>query len=72
MSKISKCKTTNTRAIDRVHRLGQTKAVTVKRFIVKDSVEEKILGIQRKKSALAGAVTGNNKVTLEDLVGLFG
>jgi DNA repair protein RAD5 len=60
-------------AIDRVHRLGQTHPVTVKRFIIKGSVEEKMLAIQKKKSALAGAITGHGEqtVTLEDLMGLF-
>jgi len=33
-------------AIDRVHRLGQKKTVIAKRFIVADSVEEKILALQ--------------------------
>ncbi|CAM9643640.1 unnamed protein product, partial [Choristocarpus tenellus] len=33
-------------AIDRVHRLGQTLAVTVKRFVVADTVEDKMLELQ--------------------------
>ncbi|KAG5931050.1 DNA helicase rad5 [Claviceps sorghi] len=36
-------------AIDRVHRLGQEDKVVVKRFIVKDSVEERMLRIQDRK-----------------------
>lgn len=61
------------RAIDRVHRLGQMYPVTVKRFIMKGSVEEKMLEIQKKKSALAGAITGHGEqtITLSDLMGLF-
>lgn len=36
-------------AIDRVHRMGQTDEVEVKRFIVKESVEERMLKIQDRK-----------------------
>lgn len=36
-------------AIDRVHRLGQEDQVVVKRFIVKESVEERMLKIQDRK-----------------------
>ncbi|KAI9023554.1 SNF2 family N-terminal domain-containing protein [Phycomyces nitens] len=39
-------------AIDRVHRLGQTKDVVVTRFIMKDTVEERILDIQDRKHVL--------------------
>lgn len=39
-------------AIDRVHRLGQFKDVTVTRFVMKDSVEERILEIQNRKHVL--------------------
>jgi DNA repair protein RAD5 len=36
-------------AIDRVHRMGQTEEVKVCRFIVKDSVEERMLKVQDRK-----------------------
>lgn len=39
-------------AIDRVHRIGQNKEVTVIRFIVKDSVEERILELQKRKNEI--------------------
>lgn len=36
-------------AIDRVHRLGQEGEVVVKRFVVKESVEERMLRVQERK-----------------------
>jgi DNA repair protein RAD5 len=35
-----------------VHRLGQSKEVTVTRFVMKDTVEERILEIQNRKHVL--------------------
>ncbi|KAK3339998.1 RAD5-like protein [Lasiosphaeria hispida] len=40
-------------AIDRVHRMGQEDEVKVYRFIVKDSVEERMLRIQDRKKFIA-------------------
>ncbi|CAI5741891.1 unnamed protein product [Hyaloperonospora brassicae] len=40
-------------AIDRVHRLGQTQDVLVKRYVVKDTVEDMILELQQRKQKLA-------------------
>ena len=39
-------------AMDRCHRLGQTKKVQVVRYVMKDSIEEKMLKLQAKKDAL--------------------
>ncbi|KAK4518092.1 uncharacterized protein ATC70_001443 [Mucor velutinosus] len=39
-------------AIDRVHRLGQLNEVVVTRFVMRDSVEERILEIQNRKHVL--------------------
>ena len=33
-------------AIDRLHRIGQTKPITAIRFIIKDSIEERIVELQ--------------------------
>lgn len=43
-------------AMDRVHRLGQTRAVTVVKFAAKDTIEERMLELQRRKRELAKAV----------------
>ena len=41
-------------AIARAHRIGQDKKVMAVKFIARDSIEEKILQLQERKSALAG------------------
>jgi superfamily II DNA or RNA helicase len=45
--------TTEQQAIARAHRIGQDKHVIAIKFIAKDSIEEKILQLQEKKSQLA-------------------
>ncbi|GMF55895.1 unnamed protein product [Phytophthora fragariaefolia] len=40
-------------AVDRVHRLGQTQDVLVKRYVVRDTVEDMILQLQQRKEKLA-------------------
>lgn len=41
-------------AVDRVHRLGQTRQTKVWRLVVEDSIEEKVLEVQEKKRELVG------------------
>ncbi|CAO3597231.1 unnamed protein product [Absidia cylindrospora] len=49
-------------AIDRVHRIGQTKNVEVHRLIVKNTVEERLLELQKRKQDMAdGALDGGTK-----------
>jgi len=43
-------------AIDRAHRIGQTKPVFAYRLIARDTVEEKVLELQRSKRDLADAI----------------
>ncbi|EOD44325.1 putative dna repair protein rad5 protein [Neofusicoccum parvum UCRNP2] len=43
-------------AIDRVHRMGQTSEVIVKRFVVRGSIEEKMLKIQERKKFIASSL----------------
>jgi SNF2 family DNA or RNA helicase len=43
---------TEDQAMDRVHRIGQTRPVKVVRFVMKDSIEERFLRVQSAKAAL--------------------
>ncbi|EEP80155.1 hypothetical protein UREG_04997 [Uncinocarpus reesii 1704] len=43
-------------AIDRVHRMGQLKDVKVTRFVVKNSIEERMLRVQERKMMIAGSL----------------
>jgi len=58
-------------AIDRTHRIGQTRKILAYRFLIKDSIEEKIRQLQRTKSSLAAEVLGEERfseaLTLDDL-----
>ncbi|EKV05622.1 DNA repair protein rad5 [Penicillium digitatum] len=43
-------------AIDRVHRMGQIRDVHVTRFVVKDSIEGRMLRVQERKMNIAGSL----------------
>ena len=63
-------------ATDRAHRIGQDKRVFVYKYIVKNSVEEKILELQQRKKQLSERlITSDNgfvkQLTREDLEVLF-
>lgn len=49
-------------AVDRAHRIGQTKPVTVFRLVSADTVEEKVVALQERKRALFDAVVGDGDV----------
>ena len=49
-------------AVDRVHRLGQTRDCKVVRLIMEDSVEDEVLEIQAKKRKLAATAFGEKGV----------
>ncbi len=51
--------TTEQQAIARAHRIGQEKNVIAVRFITRDSIEEKIVRLQERKSQLAEDIIGN-------------
>ncbi len=54
-------------AIDRAHRVGQTRQVFAYRLICRDTVEEKIAKLQHKKRDLADAILQENNRMLNDL-----
>lgn len=54
-------------AIDRAHRVGQTKQVFAYRLICRNTVEEKIAELQTKKRDLADAILQENGSVLEQL-----
>ncbi len=54
-------------AIDRAHRVGQTKQVFAYRLICRNTVEEKIAELQTKKKGLADAILQENGSVLEQL-----
>ncbi|CDY53386.1 BnaAnng12340D [Brassica napus] len=63
-------------AQDRIHRIGQYKPIRVVRFIIENTVEERILKLQKKKELVfEGTVGGSQeaigKLTAEDMRFLF-
>jgi SNF2 family DNA or RNA helicase len=54
-------------AIDRAHRMGQTRPVTAYRLVARDTVEEKVLELQEKKKALADALFEGQGTALREL-----
>ena len=63
-------------AIDRAHRIGQTKSVNVYRLVSTDTIEEKVVALQDKKRDLFARVVddGNllsSALTADDLRGLL-
>jgi len=54
-------------AIDRAHRIGQTRRVFACRLIARNTVEEKVLELQGKKRALADAILNADQNLIRDL-----
>ncbi|KAG2601171.1 helicase-like transcription factor CHR28 isoform X3 [Panicum virgatum] len=70
--------TTEDQAVDRAHRIGQTRPVTVSRLTIKDTVEDRILALQEKKREMVASAFGEDKsgsrqtrLTVDDLNYLF-
>ncbi len=54
-------------AIDRSHRIGQNKTVFSNKLIVKDSIEERMLSLQRKKQAVFETIISDESMSYQDL-----
>jgi SNF2 family DNA or RNA helicase len=54
-------------AVDRAHRIGQTKQVIATRIVARDTIEEKILELQASKRALADAILGQDEGMLSGI-----
>jgi DNA repair protein RAD16 len=63
-------------AIDRTHRIGQYKPIIATRFIIENSIEERIIKLQEKKKLVFDSTVGNDsssmtKLTVDDMRFLF-
>ena len=63
-------------AVDRAHRIGQTRAVNVYRMVAADTIEEKVVALQQRKRDLFASVidTGefrSTAITASDIRGLL-
>ncbi|KAI4313181.1 hypothetical protein L6164_026179 [Bauhinia variegata] len=70
--------TTEDQAVDRAHRIGQTRPVTVTRITIKDTVEDRILALQEEKRKMVASAFGEDqaggtatRLTVDDLNYLF-
>jgi superfamily II DNA or RNA helicase len=65
-----------TQAVDRAHRIGQTKPVSVYRLVTENSVEQKIMDLKQRKAQIVDALINENglsslKLTQDDIDSLF-
>lgn len=63
-------------AMDRIHRLGQHRPIIVKRMVIENSIESRIIELQNKKSAMIEAAIGKDdsamgRLSVSDLSFLF-
>ena len=63
-------------ALNRAHRIGQHKSVFVYRYITSNSIEEKILRLQEKKSKLADIFISSNNplkdINIQEILNIIG
>ena len=68
---------TEAQAVDRTHRIGQTKTVMVYRLVAKDTIEQKVMDLKARKEELFASVVGSEALagaglTAEEIRGLLG
>ena len=54
-------------AMDRAHRLGQTRTVNVYRLLTRGTLEERIMGLQRFKLDVANAVVNTDNASVASI-----
>lgn len=64
-------------AVDRAHRIGQTRSVMVYRLVAADTIEDKVLALSRRKAELFHSVidaagTGSAALSADDIRALLG
>ena len=59
--------TVDMQAIDRAHRIGQKRVLNVYRLITRNTLEEKIMGIQRFKKNLAEAIVNIDNASIKNI-----
>ncbi|MCU1584374.1 MAG: hypothetical protein JWM49_930 [Microbacteriaceae bacterium] len=67
---------TETQAVDRTHRIGQTRSVNVYRLVASGTIEEKVMALRDRKAELFDAVLDDDaafssSLTVEDIRGLL-
>lgn len=50
-------------AVDRAHRIGQTRPVMVYRLVAQDTIEEKVMALKERKTAIFDAVLGGDSLS---------
>jgi SNF2 family DNA or RNA helicase len=68
---------TESQAVDRIHRIGQSRKVMVYRLIAKDTIEQKVMELKERKAALFASVMDEGNafgagLDADDIRGLFG
>ncbi len=53
---------TEAQAVDRTHRIGQTRSVMVYRLVAKDTIEEKVMALKARKARLFSSVLDDGNV----------
>ncbi len=67
---------TEAQAVDRAHRIGQTRSVMVYRLVAKDTIEEKVMALKEGKAKLFSAImdgggAGSGALTADDIRSLL-
>jgi SNF2 family DNA or RNA helicase len=67
---------TEAQAVDRIHRIGQTRKVMVYRLVARETIEEKVMALKAGKAALFDSVmdargTRSGRLTVADIRGLI-